>query len=62
MRNLGFQPPRCQADLEKAREMAAKDWAESEASRLKYTEEAQKAYERLADAAGEIYRPSGRTE
>ncbi|KDU21984.1 phage tail tape measure protein, lambda family [Escherichia coli 3-267-03_S4_C2] len=27
--------------------MAAKDWAESEASRLKYTEEAQKAYERL---------------
>lgn len=29
------------------REMAAKDWAESEASRLKYTEEAQKAYERL---------------
>ncbi|EKT5676778.1 phage tail tape measure protein [Escherichia coli] len=32
---------------EKAREMAAKDWAESEASRLKYTEEAQKAYERL---------------
>ncbi|HAM5196024.1 TPA: phage tail tape measure protein [Escherichia coli] len=31
----------------KAREMAAKDWVESEASRLKYTEEAQKAYERL---------------
>ncbi len=27
--------------------MAAKDRAESEASRLKYTEEAQKAYERL---------------
>ncbi|MCU7269026.1 phage tail tape measure protein, partial [Escherichia albertii] len=36
-----------QADLEKASEMAAKDRAESEASRLKYTEEAQKAYERL---------------
>ncbi len=36
-----------QADLKRPAEMAAKDWAESEASRLKYTEEAQKAYERL---------------
>ncbi|MBW9310028.1 phage tail tape measure protein [Escherichia coli] len=46
MRNLGFQPPRCRPILKRP-EMAAKDWAESEASRLKYTEEAQKAYERL---------------
>ncbi|MWC96417.1 phage tail tape measure protein [Escherichia coli] len=44
---LGLSAATLQADLEKAREMAAKDWAESEASRLKYTEEAQKAYERL---------------
>ncbi|HCP5802418.1 TPA: phage tail tape measure protein, partial [Escherichia coli] len=44
---LGLSAAMLQADLEKAREMAAKDWAESEASRLKYTEEAQKAYERL---------------
>ncbi|EOU4283753.1 phage tail tape measure protein [Escherichia coli] len=44
---LGLSAATLQADLEKAIEMAAKDWAESEASRLKYTEEAQKAYERL---------------
>ncbi|MBS9004595.1 phage tail tape measure protein, partial [Escherichia coli] len=44
---LGLSAATLQADLEKAREMAAKDWVESEASRLKYTEEAQKAYERL---------------
>ena len=44
---LGLSAAMLQADLEKAREIAAKDWAESEASRLKYTEEAQKAYERL---------------
>ncbi|EFF0682101.1 phage tail tape measure protein [Escherichia coli] len=44
---LGLSAATLQADLEKAREMAAKDWADSEASRLKYTEEAQKAYERL---------------
>ncbi|EGK3839308.1 phage tail tape measure protein, partial [Escherichia coli] len=44
---LGLSAATLQADLEKAREMAAKDLAESEASRLKYTEEAQKAYERL---------------
>ncbi|HFV3914762.1 TPA: phage tail tape measure protein [Escherichia coli] len=44
---LGLSAAMLQADLEKVREMAAKDWAESEASRLKYTEEAQKAYERL---------------
>ncbi|WP_460211455.1 phage tail tape measure protein, partial [Escherichia coli] len=44
---LGLSAATLQADLEKAREMAAKDWAKSEASRLKYTEEAQKAYERL---------------
>ena len=44
---LGLSAATLQADLEKASEMAAKDRAESEASRLKYTEEAQKAYERL---------------
>ena len=44
---LGLSAATLKADLEKAREMAAKDWADSEASRLKYTEEAQKAYERL---------------
>ncbi|HBP8857077.1 TPA: phage tail tape measure protein [Escherichia coli] len=44
---LGLSAATLQADLEKAREMAAKDWAESESSQLKYTGEAQKAYERL---------------
>ncbi|WP_201476856.1 phage tail tape measure protein, partial [Escherichia coli] len=44
---LGLSAATLQADLEKASEMAAQDRAESEASRLKYTEEAQKAYERL---------------
>ncbi|HFV3750275.1 TPA: phage tail tape measure protein [Escherichia coli] len=44
---LGLSAATLQADLEKASEMAAKDRAESEASRLRYTEEAQKAYERL---------------
>ncbi|HAZ3906685.1 TPA: phage tail tape measure protein, partial [Escherichia coli] len=44
---LGLSAATLQADLEKASEMAARDRAESEASRLKYTEEAQKAYERL---------------
>ncbi|EMV27461.1 phage tail tape measure protein [Escherichia coli] len=38
---------KAEQQTQQAREMAAKDWAESEASRLKYTEEAQKAYERL---------------
>ncbi|EFG3342836.1 phage tail tape measure protein [Escherichia coli] len=44
---LGLSAATLQADLEKASEMAARDRAESEASRLKYTEEVQKAYERL---------------
>ncbi|EIQ5548050.1 phage tail tape measure protein, partial [Escherichia coli] len=44
---LGLSAATLQADLEKASEMAAQERAESEASRLKYTEEAQKAYERL---------------
>ncbi|ELT0982028.1 phage tail tape measure protein [Escherichia coli] len=44
---LGLSAATLQADLEKASEMAAQARAESEASRLKYTEEAQKAYERL---------------
>ncbi|HBA7002020.1 TPA: phage tail tape measure protein [Escherichia coli] len=44
---LGLSAATLQADLEKASEMAARDRAESDASRLKYTEEAQKAYERL---------------
>ena len=44
---LGLSAATLQADLEKASEMAARNRAVSEASRLKYTEEAQKAYERL---------------
>ncbi|MDZ4894089.1 phage tail tape measure protein [Escherichia coli] len=36
-----------QSDMEKAGELAARDRAEREASQLKYTEEAQKAYERM---------------
>ncbi|HCD2257998.1 TPA: phage tail tape measure protein [Escherichia coli] len=44
---LGLSAATLQTDLEKASEMAARDRAESEVSRLKYTEEAQKAYERL---------------
>ncbi|HAV8293909.1 TPA: phage tail tape measure protein [Escherichia coli] len=44
---LGLSAATLQADLEKASEMAARDRAESETLRLKYTEEAQKAYERL---------------
>ncbi|EPR7394451.1 phage tail tape measure protein [Escherichia coli] len=44
---LGLAAATLQSDMEKASEMAARDRAESEASRLKYTEEAQKAYERL---------------
>ncbi|WXO59313.1 phage tail tape measure protein [Escherichia coli] len=44
---LGLSAATLLADLEKAREMAAKDLAESDASQLKYTGEAQKAYERL---------------
>ncbi len=36
-----------QSDMEKAGELAARDRAEREASQLKYTGEAQKAYERL---------------
>ncbi|EJB8046682.1 phage tail tape measure protein, partial [Escherichia coli] len=44
---LGLAAATLLSDMEKASEMAARDRAESEASRLKYTEEAQKAYERL---------------
>ncbi|AWV54348.1 hypothetical protein BWR58_26360 [Shigella sonnei] len=36
-----------QSDMEKAGELAARDRAERESSQLKYTGEAQKAYERL---------------
>ncbi|HBA3624477.1 TPA: phage tail tape measure protein, partial [Escherichia coli] len=36
-----------QSDMEKAGELAARDRAERDASQLKYTGEAQKAYERL---------------
>ncbi len=59
---LGLAAATLQSDMEKAGELAARDRAERDASQLKYTGEAQKAYERSADAAGEIYRPSGRTE
>ncbi|MEE6911889.1 phage tail tape measure protein [Escherichia coli B9:H18] len=44
---LGLSAATLQADLERAGELAARDKAERDASRLKYTEEAQKAYERL---------------
>uniref|UniRef100_UPI001BD28B87 phage tail tape measure protein n=1 Tax=Escherichia coli TaxID=562 RepID=UPI001BD28B87 len=44
---LGLAAATLQSDMEKAGELAARDRAEREASQLKYTEEAQKAYERL---------------
>ncbi|QME29193.1 phage tail tape measure protein [Escherichia coli] len=44
---LGLAAATLQSDMEKAGELATRDRAERDASRLKYTEEAQKAYERL---------------
>ncbi|EEQ7977220.1 phage tail tape measure protein [Escherichia coli] len=44
---LGLAAATLQSDMEKAGELAARDKAEREASQLKYTGEAQKAYERL---------------
>ncbi|WP_406865112.1 phage tail tape measure protein [Escherichia coli] len=44
---LGLAAATLQSDMEKAGELAARDRAERDASQLKYTEEAQKAYERL---------------
>ncbi len=44
---LGLAAATLQSDMEKAGELAARDRAERELSQLKYTEEAQKAYERL---------------
>ncbi|WP_106907519.1 phage tail tape measure protein [Escherichia coli] len=44
---LGLAAATLQSDMEKAGELAARDRAEREASQLKYTGEAQKAYERL---------------
>ncbi|EEV0127844.1 phage tail tape measure protein [Escherichia coli] len=44
---LGLAAAMLQSDMEKAGELAARDRAEREASQLKYTGEAQKAYERL---------------
>ncbi|HHZ8144626.1 TPA: phage tail tape measure protein [Escherichia coli] len=44
---LGLAAATLQSDMEKAGELAARDRAERESSQLKYTEEAQKAYERL---------------
>ncbi len=44
---LGLAAATLQSDMEKAGELAARDRAERDASRLKYTGEAQKAYERL---------------
>ncbi|MBZ8225493.1 phage tail tape measure protein [Escherichia coli] len=43
---LGLAAATLQSDMEKAGELAARDRAEREASQLKYTGEAQKAYER----------------
>ncbi|HGF4710511.1 TPA: phage tail length tape measure family protein, partial [Escherichia coli] len=45
--HLGLVAATLQSDMEKAGELAARDRAEREASQLKYTGEAQKAYERL---------------
>ncbi|HCN3998428.1 TPA: phage tail tape measure protein [Escherichia coli] len=44
---LGLAAATLQSDMEKAGELAARDRAERESSPLKYTGEAQKAYERL---------------
>uniref|UniRef100_UPI0019820C1F phage tail tape measure protein n=1 Tax=Escherichia coli TaxID=562 RepID=UPI0019820C1F len=44
---LGLVAATLQSDMEKAGELAARDRAERESSQLKYTGEAQKAYERL---------------
>ncbi|ENB6529177.1 phage tail tape measure protein, partial [Escherichia coli] len=44
---LGLAAVTLQSDMEKAGELAARDRAERESSQLKYTGEAQKAYERL---------------
>ncbi|EQB7376046.1 phage tail tape measure protein [Escherichia coli] len=44
---LGLAAATLQSDMEKAGELAARDRAERESSQLKYTGEAQKAYERL---------------
>ncbi|EFL3829957.1 phage tail tape measure protein, partial [Escherichia coli] len=44
---LGLAAATLQSDMEKAGELAARDKAERDASQLKYTEEAQKAYERM---------------
>ncbi|EOO9830487.1 phage tail tape measure protein, partial [Escherichia coli] len=44
---LGLAAATLQSDMEKAGELAARDRAERKASQLKYTGEAQKAYERL---------------
>ncbi|HHL7284631.1 phage tail tape measure protein, lambda family [Escherichia coli 3-020-07_S1_C3] len=44
---LGLAAVTLQSDMEKAGELAARDRAERESSKLKYTGEAQKAYERL---------------
>ncbi|EAA0979950.1 phage tail tape measure protein [Escherichia coli] len=44
---LGLAAATLQSDMEKAGELAARDKAEREASQLKYTGKAQKAYERL---------------
>ncbi|ERB26697.1 phage tail tape measure protein [Escherichia coli] len=44
---LGLAAVTLQSDMEKAGELAARDRAERDASQLKYTGEAQKAYERL---------------
>ncbi|EPW6172393.1 phage tail length tape measure family protein, partial [Escherichia coli] len=44
---LGLAAATLQSDMEKAGELAARDRAERDASQLKYTGEAQKAYERM---------------
>ncbi|STE14547.1 tail component of prophage CP-933X [Escherichia coli] len=59
---LALEAARKKAEQQTQQDKNAQQQSDTEASRLKYTEEAQKAYERLQTPAGEIYRPSGRTE
>ncbi|WP_410994577.1 hypothetical protein [Escherichia coli] len=58
---LALEAARKKAEQQSQQEKNAQQQSDTEASRLKYTEEAQ-SLRTAADAAGEIYRPSGRTE
>ncbi len=58
---LRLKPPERRLSSRAQRSKNAQQQSDTEASRLKYTEEAQKAYERLQTPLKK-YRPSGRTE